>query len=97
MACEFTIDFKHIQLISNRLGVAKPSGMTSMAVVEQMQSLFVDSPLFVEPQVLDKQRGMKKQKKRKGGGPVKMGQGGTLDPLADGVLGIKPIVLIFVY
>ncbi len=62
-----------------------------MAVVERMQSLFVDSPLFMEPQALYKQRGMKKQKKRKGGGPVKVGQGGTLDPLADGVLGTSII------
>lgn len=59
-----------------------------MSILERMQNLFMDSPLFVEPSTLDKHRGMKKRpKQRKGGNSVKIGQGGTLDPLADGVLG----------
>ncbi|KAG9006907.1 hypothetical protein FRB90_009655 [Tulasnella sp. 427] len=69
--------------------VAKPSGMTSMAVVETIQKLFTDSPLFMEAEALEKLRaktGKKKIKLQRKIGNVKAGQGGTLDPLADGVL-----------
>lgn len=60
----------------------QPSGPTSMHLLESLKHLFKESPLFIDPNaVVDK-----KQKKRRGGA-VKMGQGGTLDPLADGVLG----------
>ncbi|KAG9045141.1 hypothetical protein FS837_006975 [Tulasnella sp. UAMH 9824] len=75
--------------LSGIFAVAKPSGMTSMAVVETVQKLFGDSPLFVEAESLEKQRsktGKKKTKLQRKIGPVKVGQGGTLDPLADGVL-----------
>ncbi|KAG8952190.1 hypothetical protein FRC00_006869 [Tulasnella sp. 408] len=75
--------------LSGIFAIAKPSGMTSMAVVETVQKLFSDSPLFVEAESLEKQRsktGQKKMKLQRKIGPVKVGQGGTLDPLADGVL-----------
>ncbi|KIO26265.1 hypothetical protein M407DRAFT_24482 [Tulasnella calospora MUT 4182] len=75
--------------LSGIFAVAKPSGMTSMAVVETIQKLFSDSPLFMEAEALEKQRsktGKKKIKLQRKIGPVKVGQGGTLDPLADGVL-----------
>lgn len=76
--------------LSGIFAVAKPSGMPSMAVVETIQKLFSDSPLFMEAEALEKQRatsGKKKAKLQRKMGTVKVGQGGTLDPLADGVLG----------
>ena len=79
--------------VSGLFAVAKPSGMTSMAVVERIQSLMSDSPLFVDAETLDKNRATKRKPKRKGGGLVKVGQGGTLDPLADGVLGEVPKIV----
>ncbi|KAF9520616.1 hypothetical protein BS47DRAFT_1370413 [Hydnum rufescens UP504] len=48
----------------------KPSGPASMILLDRLKPLFNESPLF--------------RKRRKDA--VKIGQGGTLDPLADGVL-----------
>lgn len=61
-----------------------------MPLLEKLSHLFGDSPLFVDAETLEKQRGMRlagKGKRKGNRGPVKIGQGGTLDPLADGVLG----------
>ncbi|KAI0064547.1 pseudouridine synthase [Artomyces pyxidatus] len=69
--------------LSGLFGVIKPSGPTSMHIVNQLKTLVEKSRLFVEAEKLEK--GAKKRKRR-GGGNVKIGQGGTLDPLADGVL-----------
>jgi tRNA pseudouridine55 synthase len=75
--------------ISALFAVAKPSGPTSMAVVETIKKLVGRSRLFVDEQKLRELEDGKGPKKRKHRHreAVKIGQGGTLDPLADGVLG----------
>ena len=75
--------------VSGLFGVLKPSGPTSMSIVHDLQQLIARSKLFVEA---DKAEENKKRKPQKGRGKkareaIKIGQGGTLDPLADGVLG----------
>lgn len=55
-----------------------------MHVVDQLKTLVCNSRLFVEKEKLGKKAGKKRAARR---GNVKVGQGGTLDPLADGVLG----------
>jgi tRNA pseudouridine55 synthase len=72
--------------LSALFGVTKPSGPTSMSIVNNIKVLASDSRLFVDPSKLQ-QRGKAKGKGKKNRDPVKIGQGGTLDPLADGVLG----------
>jgi hypothetical protein len=67
--------------VSALFGVIKPSGPTSMAVINNIKRLVSKSRLFVEPSKM----GLKG--KSRGREAVKLGQGGTLDPLADGVLG----------
>ncbi|KAH9162657.1 pseudouridine synthase [Lactarius sanguifluus] len=68
--------------LSGLFGVVKPSGPTSMHVVNQLKKLVNDSRLFVHKEKLEKKAGKKRARKDN----VKIGQGGTLDPLADGVL-----------
>ncbi|KAH8995350.1 pseudouridine synthase [Lactarius akahatsu] len=68
--------------LSGLFGVVKPSGPTSMHVVNQLKKLVNDSRLFVHKEKLEKMAGKKRTRKDN----VKIGQGGTLDPLADGVL-----------
>jgi hypothetical protein len=70
--------------LSGLFGIAKPSGPTSMRVVDQLKRLIRNSRLFVEEEKLKKPSGSKKRARRDN---VKIEQGGTLDPLADGVLG----------
>ncbi|KAG5342810.1 hypothetical protein C0989_008760 [Termitomyces sp. Mn162] len=72
--------------ISGLFGLAKPSGPTSMSVINDVKTLVSQSRLFVEANKLEKSKGQKPPRKHARGG-VKIGQGGTLDPLADGVLG----------
>ncbi|CAL1704614.1 unnamed protein product [Somion occarium] len=72
------------QPLSGTFGVAKPSGPTSMALVNDIKKLVSNSSLFVEESKLQGAKHKRKGKYRRG--PVKIGQGGTLDPLADGVL-----------
>lgn len=55
-----------------------------MHVVDQLKKLVCHSRLFVEKEKLEKKAGKKRGARRDN---VKVGQGGTLDPLADGVLG----------
>jgi tRNA U55 pseudouridine synthase TruB len=55
-----------------------------MHVVDQLKRLICNSRLFVDEEKLKKPPGGKKGARRDN---VKIGQGGTLDPLADGVLG----------
>ena len=71
--------------LSGLMAFHKPTGPTSNSVLDSLKHLFADSPLFAEPGVMPKGKG-------RGSAPsgVKMGQGGTLDPLADGVLGASP-------
>lgn len=54
-----------------------------MDIVNQLKGLINNSRLFVEEKKLEKVAGKKRMRRDK----VKIGQGGTLDPLADGVLG----------
>ena len=90
-------------------GVAKPSGPSSMAVVNDIKKLVSASRLFVDEKLAkenaeklytrreDKDEGKNKGKgKRRRGREVeaKIGQGGTLDPLADGVLGTSLSLLL---
>ncbi len=73
--------------VSGLFGVVKPSGPTSMAVVNSIQNLVNKSKLFVDEAKIGKvakKKGRPRLQKN-----VKIGQGGTLDPLADGVLGIS--------
>ncbi|CAA7271638.1 unnamed protein product [Cyclocybe aegerita] len=74
--------------VSGLFGVVKPSGPTSMSIVNDLQQLVSRSRLFVDPEKLEKLKGKKSDKRRgkRGLDTVKIGQGGTLDPLADGVL-----------
>ncbi|KAI0046156.1 hypothetical protein FA95DRAFT_1416287 [Auriscalpium vulgare] len=77
--------------LSGLFGVIKPTGPTSMHIVNQVKTLVEKSRLFVEASKLEEaHKSGKKQSRRarkRGGAAVKIGQGGTLDPLADGVLG----------
>lgn len=88
--------------LSGLIAFHKPSGPTSNAVLDSLKHLFADSPLFAEPSGASSGGGGGggggkggKKSKGKGGAPqgVKMGQGGTLDPLADGILGAYPLPL----
>lgn len=74
--------------ISSLFAVAKPSGPTSMSVVNDIKKLVGSSRLFVESDKLDnpKRKNSHKHKGKRAREAVKIGQGGTLDPLADGVL-----------
>jgi len=60
-----------------------------MSIVNDIQQLVARSRLFVDPEKLEKMKGKKLDRRRGKAGreAVKIGQGGTLDPLADGVLG----------
>jgi hypothetical protein len=78
-------------------GLIKPSGPASMILLDRLKPLFNESPLFVtdkdeRQRIIDARKnasnakGSKSKRKRRKDA-VKIGQGGTLDPLADGVLG----------
>lgn len=58
-----------------------------MSVINDVKQLIANSRLFVDAEKLAKNKGNKQPKKRRMREAVKIGQGGTLDPLADGVLG----------
>ncbi|KAK7019337.1 pseudouridylate synthase 4 [Favolaschia claudopus] len=70
--------------LSALFGIVKPSGPTSMSVINDVKLLVSRSKLFVDAAKLEK-NSKKKMNLRKPG-DLKIGQGGTLDPLADGVL-----------
>ncbi|UZJ55475.1 hypothetical protein CBS101457_004795 [Exobasidium rhododendri] len=85
--------------VSGLIGILKPSGRTSMSLLETLKPYLAQSSLFQVP--LDEQlqnSQFKSSRKRRrdtdrfaegSNGKVmapKIGQGGTLDPLADGVL-----------
>ena len=81
--------------LSGIFGINKPSGPTSMSLLDALKPLFATSPLFADadgkrPQDQSRKRGKFGKGKGKWAGGVagapKLGQGGTLDPLADGVL-----------
>ena len=73
--------------LSGLFAVAKPSGPTSMAIINDVKALINTSPLFVEQEKLAayKEGRNEKPKRRKwksNKDMAKIGQGGTLDPLA---------------
>src|SRR5689334_11640988 len=77
--------------LSAVFAVAKPSGPTSMSIVETMKPLLHSSRLFAtDAELAASSSGTKKKsnhhRRGKGGHTIKIGTGGTLDPLADGVL-----------
>ncbi|PPR03626.1 hypothetical protein CVT24_007742 [Panaeolus cyanescens] len=75
--------------ISALFGVVKPTGPTSMSIIHDLQQLVARSRLFMDPEKLEKTQGKKIDRRRRGKAAresIKIGQGGTLDPLADGVL-----------
>ncbi|KAL0946606.1 hypothetical protein HGRIS_012804 [Hohenbuehelia grisea] len=71
--------------VSALFGVRKPSGPTSMSVINDIKQLVARSKLFVDAGKLEAAKNAPKKNKR-ARDVVKIGQGGTLDPLADGVL-----------
>jgi tRNA pseudouridine55 synthase len=73
--------------VSGLFAVAKPSGPTSMKVVEDIKRLIAGSRLFLSAEKLAERENAKGKRKHRNREGVKIGQGGTLDPLADGVLG----------
>lgn len=85
--------------LSGIFGVNKPSGPLSMTLLEDIKELFAYSPLFKNRDgSLPAENGGKgwrggkrdirmSKAEKKRNAPPKIGQGGTLDPLADGVLG----------
>ena len=91
--------------VSALFGIIKPSGPSSMAVINDIKRLVSSSRLFMDEETAkenaeklasgsaksEQQRGKwsRGRGKRRAGRATeaKMGQGGTLDPLADGVLG----------
>ncbi|KAF7304818.1 Dihydrodipicolinate synthetase [Mycena kentingensis (nom. inval.)] len=70
--------------VSGFFGVVKPSGPTSMAIINDLKLAVARSKIFVAADKIEKNKG--KRISMHGKNDVKIGQGGTLDPLADGVL-----------
>ncbi|OCF32288.1 tRNA pseudouridine(55) synthase [Kwoniella heveanensis CBS 569] len=66
--------------------IAKPSGPSSMRVIDRITPLLLDSKLFDDPVKRSMADTKFKRKKNLTHMGLKIGQGGTLDPLADGVL-----------
>uniref|UniRef100_V5EQV7 tRNA pseudouridine(55) synthase n=2 Tax=Kalmanozyma brasiliensis (strain GHG001) TaxID=1365824 RepID=V5EQV7_KALBG len=82
--------------LSGIFGINKPSGPTSMSLLDELKPLFASSSLFADADGNRAQDNKRKRGKFRGkgkgkwaggvSGAPKIGQGGTLDPLADGVL-----------
>lgn len=73
--------------LSGLFAVAKPSGPTSMAIINDIKNLINSSCLFVEEEKLaayekGKNEKPKRRKRKSNRDMAKIGQGGTLDPLA---------------
>ncbi|KZT56998.1 pseudouridine synthase [Calocera cornea HHB12733] len=67
--------------------IAKPSGPACMPMLDGLKPLINQSTLFNDPASIEKaKQSLKKKRFKHRPGGVKIGQGGTLDPLADGVL-----------
>ncbi|KAG9086198.1 hypothetical protein FRC06_003222 [Ceratobasidium sp. 370] len=86
--------------LNGLFALVKPSGPPSMAILDRLKPLFAKSRLLVDLEAYEKElaemKKLKKDKKRpkrgrmsRPGDKPKLGQGGTLDPLADGVLGCE--------
>ncbi|GAA5849903.1 hypothetical protein JCM9279_002458 [Rhodotorula babjevae] len=83
----------HKPPLSALFALNKPTGIPSMTLLNRLQPLFSASALFRDPNKPNQDNSAKRGARggRRGGrgrrdDKVKMGQGGTLDPLADGVL-----------
>ncbi|OLL24315.1 putative tRNA pseudouridine synthase 4 [Neolecta irregularis DAH-3] len=63
------------------VGINKPSGFTSAQIINQLQQVFKNSPMFRD-HIYDNEGKLLKRKRFQ----QNMGHGGTLDPLATGVL-----------
>ncbi|BGP18918.1 hypothetical protein JCM10213_005496 [Rhodosporidiobolus nylandii] len=77
------------QPLSALFAINKPTGIPSMTLLNKLQPLFQSSALFKDPSKDDgsgKGKGKGGRRRKWNADKVKMGQGGTLDPLADGVL-----------
>ncbi|PFH54285.1 hypothetical protein AMATHDRAFT_135835 [Amanita thiersii Skay4041] len=72
--------------VSGLFGIAKPSGPTCMSMINDVKKLVSGSKLFVHSDKLEQPVVQNVRKGKRGREVVKIGQGGTLDPLADGVL-----------
>ncbi|PKI82424.1 tRNA pseudouridine(55) synthase [Malassezia vespertilionis] len=86
-----------VKPLSGLFAIAKPSGPTSMHMLDELKTLLASSSLFYPPDAPPPfsaaARNTKRAKpwerallKKCGRLPPKIGQGGTLDPLAEGVL-----------
>jgi len=76
--------------LSGIFAIDKPSGVVTMQLLNTLNRLLSSAPLFLASEPDNKNdRNNKYQKRRRGNRDkkVKLGQGGTLDPLASGVLG----------
>ena len=58
-----------------------------MKVIDSITALLLESRLFDDPQKRGQPVQKEKRKRNKTHEGLKIGQGGTLDPLADGVMG----------
>ena len=58
-----------------------------MHILDSISPLLVDSRLFYDPEKMKFHSFKGKRKRNTTDKGIKIGQGGTLDPLADGVLG----------
>ena len=72
--------------LSCLFAINKPTGQVSMQLLNSLQPLFAASSLFAKQPEAVEQGGKGSRKRKWKAERVKMGQGGTLDPLADGVL-----------
>ncbi|KAL7625080.1 pseudouridine synthase pus4 [Parahypoxylon ruwenzoriense] len=79
--------------LSTQIGINKPMGMSSAQVIRDCQHHFNPSAFFkpmIDQEIANRSQESNTRRKRRGFGRneirVKMGHGGTLDPLATGVL-----------
>jgi tRNA pseudouridine55 synthase len=82
-----------MHLIQRNAAINKPMGMSSAQVIRDCQNFFNPSTLFapmIQQEKITREKESRYQKRRRGKAKqeirVKMGHGGTLDPLATGVL-----------
>lgn len=75
--------------LSGVFAIAKPSGPTSSELLDRLKPLLARSALFKDHQgqPVPLEGKMFRRVNKQAHIPPKMGHGGTLDPLADGVLG----------
>lgn len=73
--------------VSGIFGIVKPSGPTSMQILDKLKPMLGKSKVFQTVQDTEGNKYQKSRRNRRGANTIpKIGQGGTLDPLADGVL-----------